>query len=217
MDQRGEDEWRRILEKGGFELLAEPDGPEFVKNEKEARQFSSQQVTPIQINEKRQIGYDRQIRESVLEEAVEKDISLRSLKNLLIKSGMICNKEMLCRNLPFLERDAFDYQEKLRMIQYAYRNREFCLQVENHRGQSAIGRVEMVEEFSDGDHMVLGRKVLNISRLYKVRLVPAAYLTYPSRPNTDSDSRKTPRTGACPVQEASQIRNEDGSRPSEPL
>lgn len=217
MNENGEDEWRRILEKGGFELLAEPDGPEFEKKKKEDRQFSNQQVTPILINEKRQIEYKRELRETVLDEAEEKDISIRSLKNLLIRSGMICNKRMLCCDLPFLERDAFDYQEKLRLIQYAYRNREFCLQVENHRGQSAIGRVEMVEEFTDGDHMVLGRKVLNISRLYKVRLVPAAYLTYPSRPNTDSDSRKTPRTEACPAQEASQIRNEDGSRPSVPL
>lgn len=217
MDENGEDEWRRILEKGGFEMLAEPSGPEFEKNKKEGRQFSNQQINPIIINEKRQIGFDRRIRETVLDETEEKDISKRSLKNLLIKSGMICNKQLLCRDLPFLERDAFDYQEKLRLIQYAYRNREFCLQVENHRGQSAIGRVEMVEDFSDGDHMVLGRKVLNISRLYKVRLVPAAYLTYPSRPNTDNDNRKTPQTGACPVQEASQHRNEDGSQPSEPV
>lgn len=215
MDEAGEENWRRILEKGGFDLLAEPEGPEFAEPEAVRTPFVSHHVSPVFTQKERGIPYDAASRESY--SANGGDRSLDALKTILVRTGIVFDVRMFDRPLPFAERDAFDYQEKLRLIQYAYRNRDFCLQVENHRGQSAVGRVGMVEDYQDGDHMVLGRKVLNISRLYKVRLIPAAYLTSPNRPSTDNDSRRTPRTGACPAQEASRSRNEDGNRPCGPL
>lgn len=155
-------------------------------------------MSPVFTQKERVVPFDSEARQSYA--ATGGDRSLDALKTILVRTGIVFDTRMFDRPLPFMERDAFDYQEKLRLIQYAYRNRDFCLQVENHRGQSAMGRVGMVEDYQDGDHMVLARKILNISRLYKVRLIPAAYLTSPGLPSTDNDSRRMPRTGACPVQ-----------------
>ena len=66
--------------------------------------------------------------------------------------------------------------EKHRLIERANKDKSLVLVVENHSGKIAAGNVEMVESFEEGDHMVLGHKMLSISRLYRVALLPSSLL-----------------------------------------
>lgn len=176
MDSLAEDEWREILKDASFEMMSETKGPEFNYSRYESESPFIELQTFKEINAERRIPYDEKIRRRLLSEIREKEPMLRKIREMLVLSGVIFDSTQLERPLHIETADAFNYMEKHRLIERAYKDKSLVLVVENHSGKIAAGNVEMVESFEEGDHMVLGHKMLSISRLYRVALLPSSLL-----------------------------------------
>ncbi len=176
MDSLSENEWRLILKLASFDMLAPTKGPEFSYSSYEKESAFIESPGCIELNDERMITYDEERRQGLKKSLKDKDPLARRIKEMMISSGVILKKEQAAKALDAETADAFNYPEKLRLLEKACRDKSYAAVVENHSGKTAAGRVEMVESFSEGDHMVLGHKVLSISRLYKVAIVPASLL-----------------------------------------
>lgn len=101
---------------------------------------------------------------------------LRLIKEMMISSGIIFSEEQLKKQIGFESADAFSYMDKHRLLEKALKDKSLAAVVENHSGKTAVGKIEMLESFEDGDHMILSHKVLSVSRLYRCALLPASFL-----------------------------------------
>lgn len=158
------------------------DGPQFVRTEERAGisyvEYDGKSVLSFpDIPEERKYQYRKSLKDELMSEIDESDGKSRTaLRRLMVESGLLFRKDQVNNPLPFDEADAFNYQEKRRLLLLAQKDRECCVQVENHSGQSTIGGVSLVQSYEEGDHTIIGKKMLSISRLYRVRVVPKAFL-----------------------------------------
>ena len=157
------------------------EGPEF----KETEKIRSQQdflrnteaaLLPEEIPQDRKYPYRKSRKDELISRLDSRDKALWNIRVLMINSGILFDETQLGTGLPFSEADAFHYGEKSRLLSAAQKDRDYCVQVENHSGQSTIGGVSMVQDYEEGDHTIIGKKMLSVSRLYKVRLIPRCFL-----------------------------------------
>ncbi len=176
MDAIRESEWREILHSSSFDMLSQTKGPEFsYEGFNEASIFIEAEAYP-ELREERVKDYDGSARERLLRNIDDNDNIDRAVKEAMVKSGIIFRPDQIERKLDFPAADAFNYQEKHKIIESCLKDRSSILFVENHSGKVAAGKVQMLESYEEGDHMVLSRKVLNVSRLYRVKQIPEELL-----------------------------------------
>lgn len=130
----------------------------------------------VDLPEKRRYAYKQNRKEELLAKLKDEDKATRTLKMMMIQSGFLFDESQLSNPLPFVQADAYHYMDKYRILMQAQKDKDCCVQVENHSGQSAIGGVSLVQGYEEGDHTIVGRKMLSISRLYRIRLIPKAFL-----------------------------------------
>ena len=176
MDSLSESEWRMVLRNASFDMLSMTKGPEFNYSSYEKEEYFIDSPTLIDLGKERSVPFDEEKRRSLSASLEEKDPLIKRIKEMMITSGIIFSPSQLEKKLEIEIADAFNYGEKHRLIEKAYKDKSLALAVENHNGRTAVGKVEMVESFEEGDHMILSHKVLSISRLYRVALVPASFL-----------------------------------------
>ena len=176
MDGLAEDEWRDVLREASFDMMSETKGPEFNYSKYESASSFIELQSFKELNATRKVPYNPAIRENLLREIEDREPLDKKIREMMVLSGIIFKEEQLRHKLSIESADAFNYMDKHRIIERAYKDKSMILIVENHSGKIAAGKVEMVETFEEGDHMVLGHKILSISRLYRVALVPSSLL-----------------------------------------
>ena len=176
MDSMAEEEWRAILKNASFDMLPPTKGPEFNYSCYSTSSPFIELPSFSELNEERRIPYDGKRRNSLLSKVSEKEPMLRLIKEMMISSGIIFSEEQLKKQIGFESADAFSYMDKHRLLEKALKDKSLAAVVENHSGKTAVGKIEMLESFEDGDHMILSHKVLSVSRLYRCALLPASFL-----------------------------------------
>lgn len=176
MDAIAEAEWREILKSSSFDMMSETKGPEFNYSQYESEASFMDMIQCPEIRAEREVSYDSTLRKRLLSTICEEEPMIHKIKEMMILSGILFSKSQVEKKLELEIVDAFNYMEKHRMIERALKDKSLILVVENHSGRIAAGKVEMLESFEEGDHMVLGHKVLSVSRLYRVTVLPACLL-----------------------------------------
>ena len=175
-----ENEIRRLLPQSLQESQVF-EGPEFRETEKVQLhdafiENTEEAVLPEGIPLDRKYQYRKSRKDELISRIDTDDKALWNLRVLMVNSGILFDESHLTTGLPFSEADAFHYGEKHRLLSAAQKDRDYCIQVENHSGQSTIGGISMVQDYEEGDHTIIGKKMLSVSRLYKVRLIPRCFL-----------------------------------------
>ena len=176
-----ENEIRRLLPQSLQESQS-IEGPEFMETEKVCKvqldfiRNEEKAELPAGIPLERKHQYKKSRKDELISKLDPEDKALWNIRVLMINSGILFDESQLNTGLPFSEADGFHYGEKHRLLVAAQKDRDYCVQVENHSGQSTIGGVSMVQDYEEGDHTIIGKKMLSVSRLYKVRLIPRCFL-----------------------------------------
>lgn len=168
MDALREDEWREKLKNASFEMLSETIGPEFDFTSFERNSSFIDMTVQKELKDEREIKYDEEGKEELLKAIEEKSAIEHAVKAALVRSGVIIKKEMLDQELTIKRADGFFYMDKHKIIDECLKDKSLVLFIEDCKGNIAAGKVQMLENYEDGDHMILSHKMICVSKIYRL-------------------------------------------------
>ena len=75
---------------------------------------------------------------------------------------------MLEQKLTIKRADGFFYMDKHKIIDECLKDKSLVLFIEDCKGNIAAGKVQMLESYEDGDHMILSHKMICVSKIYRL-------------------------------------------------
>lgn len=160
MNPSTEEEWRRVLQFSGFDMLGETKGWEMHRPEREP-EFVKYAV-PAPLKAKREVPFSKNLRKMLLASSGNK------LRRMLVESGFIFTEDAK----EFVETvEGLYYQEKLRTINEAIIEND-NLYIETAKGTIAIEKPLSIEKSEDCLTLITDSRSYNVDKIWKVGRLP---------------------------------------------